>query len=98
VPSSHIANVSSTTRHAGEAPKIFGEARLTVLMTAPPQYEDVADSNGAEKHAATTHKTPMLAHRMKHDKSILALVVSSQYIFAGTQGGEILVCALRATM
>jgi len=28
---------------------------------------------------------------MKHDKSILALAVSSQYIFAGTQGGEILV-------
>ncbi|KAI9690909.1 MAG: hypothetical protein M1822_008529 [Bathelium mastoideum] len=33
----------------------------------------------------------MLLHRMKHDKSILALAVSSEYIFAGTQGGEILV-------
>jgi hypothetical protein len=28
---------------------------------------------------------------MKYDKSILALAVSAQYIFAGTQGGEILV-------
>jgi di- and tripeptidase len=28
---------------------------------------------------------------MKHDKSILALAVSEHYIFAGTQGGEILV-------
>ncbi|KAF2123902.1 beta-Ala-His dipeptidase [Dothidotthia symphoricarpi CBS 119687] len=31
---------------------------------------------------------------MKHNKSILALAVSSQYIFAGTQGGEILVYSL----
>jgi di- and tripeptidase len=69
-----------------------------VLMSAPPQYEGVADSNGAEKHAAATCKTPMLAHRMKHDKSILALVVSSQYIFAGTQGGEILVCDAQVAM
>jgi hypothetical protein len=29
---------------------------------------------------------------MKHDKSILALAVAGQYLFAGTQGGEILVC------
>ncbi|OAK96768.1 beta-Ala-His dipeptidase [Phaeosphaeriaceae sp. SRC1lsM3a] len=36
----------------------------------------------------------MLAHRMKHDKSILVLVVSSHYIFAGTQGGEIIVYSL----
>ena len=28
---------------------------------------------------------------MKHDKSILALALSSTTIFAGTQGGEILV-------
>ena len=37
---------------------------------------------------------PVLSHRMKHDKSILALAVSDHYIFAGTQGGEILVCRL----
>jgi di- and tripeptidase len=36
----------------------------------------------------------MLSHRMKHDKSILALVVSHKNIFAGTQGGEILVYSL----
>jgi di- and tripeptidase len=61
-------------------------------MTAPPQNDGAAESNGVEKPAAMLSKTPVLAHRMKHDKSILALVVSSQYIFAGTQGGEILVC------
>ena len=36
----------------------------------------------------------MLSHRMKHDKSILALAVSHKNIFAGTQGGEILVFSL----
>jgi hypothetical protein len=36
--------------------------------------------------------TPSLSHRLKHDKSILALVVSKKLIFAGTEDGEILVC------
>jgi di- and tripeptidase len=75
------------------------EAGLTVPMTAPPPDSDVANSNGGEKQAAPPlHKTPVLAHRMKHDKSILALVVSSQYIWAGTQGGEILVCGTETTV
>lgn len=86
-----MPDVSDITRHAGTAPAILEEAGLTVLMTAPQQDDGVAESNGADRPAAS-YKTPVLAHRMKHDKSILALVVSSQYIFAGTQGGEILVC------
>ncbi|KAL5117333.1 hypothetical protein ACEQ8H_004778 [Pleosporales sp. CAS-2024a] len=61
---------------------------------APPPRPDAAKSSAADKAAATPRKTPVLAHRMKHDKSILALVVSSQYIWAGTQGGEILVYSL----
>ncbi|KAF2194159.1 glutathione degradosome [Zopfia rhizophila CBS 207.26] len=39
-------------------------------------------------------RAPSLSHRMIHDKSILALAVSSKNIFAGTQGGEILVYGL----
>lgn len=35
---------------------------------------------------------PALSHRMRHDKSILAIVVSNEHVFAGTEGGEILVC------
>jgi di- and tripeptidase len=67
------------------------------MMTVPlsPRYDSVTDSsngNGVEKAAS---RTPVLAHRMKHDKSILALVVSAEYIFAGTQGGEILVRPMR---
>ncbi|KAH7381298.1 hypothetical protein DE146DRAFT_670118 [Phaeosphaeria sp. MPI-PUGE-AT-0046c] len=63
-------------------------------MTAPPKVDSVAESNGACKQALPVSRTPTLAHRMKHDKSILVLVASSQYIFAGTQGGEILVYSL----
>ncbi|GME23672.1 Beta-Ala-His dipeptidase [Neofusicoccum parvum] len=37
---------------------------------------------------------PGLFHRMRHDKSILALAASAEYIFAGTEGGEILVYSL----
>lgn len=50
---------------------------------------------GIAKHVAGAAelrpKTPVLSHRLKHDKSILALVVSADCIFAGTEGGEILV-------
>ncbi|KAI9818919.1 MAG: hypothetical protein M1827_007740 [Pycnora praestabilis] len=42
----------------------------------------------------STTVTPKLFHRVRHNKSILALVVSDRYIFAGTQGGEILVWSL----
>lgn len=58
------------------------------------------DGDGA-RMSQSTHgesegdaKRPVLAHRMKHDKSILALAVSDSSIFAGTQGGEILVYSL----
>jgi len=60
-------------------------------MTAPAQYEGALDGTNEGIRAASAKRVPLLAHRMKHDKSILALAVSSQYIFAGTQGGEILV-------
>ena len=34
---------------------------------------------------------PKLHHRVKNQRSILALVISDSKIYAGTQGGEILV-------
>ncbi|KAF1970049.1 glutathione degradosome [Bimuria novae-zelandiae CBS 107.79] len=58
------------------------------------QHAGAMDTNGLAKAAPNDGRTPTLVHRMKHDKSILALAVSSQYIFAGTQGGEILVYSL----
>ncbi|KAF2744747.1 beta-Ala-His dipeptidase [Sporormia fimetaria CBS 119925] len=49
-------------------------------------------SDVPEKPSSST--TPALLHQIKHDKSILALAISSTYIYAGTQGGEILVYTL----
>lgn len=34
---------------------------------------------------------PSLFHRVRHNKSILAIAVSEQFVFAGSQDGEILV-------
>lgn len=65
------------------------------MPTAAPPHNDSAmatmGTDGSEQPVPPAQRTPALAHRMKHDKSILALAASSQYIFAGTQGGEILV-------
>jgi hypothetical protein len=54
---------------------------------------DAATDRGISRHGVTESRpmTPVLSHRLKHDKSILALVVSANCIFAGTEGGEILV-------
>jgi len=71
-------------------PPHLGEAWLTMPMTGPSSHER-SSSNGIGEGVPRDNRTPALSHRMKHDKSILALAVSSQYIFAGTQGGEILV-------
>lgn len=61
-------------------------------MAGPPSHErSTSSSNGIGDGVPRDNRTPALSHRMKHDKSILALAVSSQCIFAGTQGGEILV-------
>jgi di- and tripeptidase len=61
-------------------------------MTEPPSHErSTSGSHGMGEGVLRDSRTPALSHRMKHDKSILALAVSAQYIFAGTQGGEILV-------
>jgi hypothetical protein len=73
--------------------KEYRRARLTMPVAAPPPDDITGGTNGAEKPVPSANRTPALAHRMKHDKSILALAVSSHYIFAGTQGGEILVCS-----
>ncbi|KAI0173490.1 glutathione degradosome [Hypoxylon sp. FL1284] len=40
------------------------------------------------------HTTPQLHHSLKHDNSVLALVVGNDCIYAGTQNGEIVVWQL----
>ncbi|KAF2117023.1 hypothetical protein BDV96DRAFT_490259 [Lophiotrema nucula] len=61
--------------------------------TGSPHHDGRAAAHG-QARASESSRIPALSHRMKHDKSILALAVSSKDIFAGTQGGEILVYSL----
>ncbi|KAI0623739.1 beta-Ala-His dipeptidase [Pyrenophora tritici-repentis] len=64
------------------------------LRAVPPHNDTPVETKGTEIAGPNAIRTPVQAHRMKHDKSILALAVSPRYIFAGTQGGEILVYSL----
>lgn len=50
------------------------------------EEEEHGDGDVAERPV-----TPSLSHRLKHNRSILAIVVSATCIFAGTEDGEILV-------
>jgi hypothetical protein len=51
------------------------------------KYGAVEATGGASERGMT----PILSHKLKHNKSILALAVSADALFAGTEGGEILV-------
>ena len=70
----------------------------------PDRYDDgVADANdhapdranhdAAQGGAAQLRAVngPALFHKVKNQKSILAIVISNSRVFAGTQGGELLV-------
>src|SRR6186713_956310 len=61
-------------------------------MAGPLPYHSAVDED--PERATLKGSTPHLAHRMRHQSSILALALSSKHIFAGTQGGEILVYSL----
>ena len=53
------------------------------------------DLNGActiPTNRGTGPHDPILFHKVENEKSILALVVSDSYIYAGTQDGEVKVC------
>lgn len=63
--------------------------------TDDQHYADYGSRKPRPMQAAEAQNTlPTLSHRMRHDKSILALALSSDRIFAGTQGGEIIVYSL----
>jgi di- and tripeptidase len=55
----------------------------------------LTDSSTDTDDDNSTSCTHELIHCLQHDKSILSLVVSSSSIFAGTEGGEILVYDLQ---
>lgn len=54
------------------------------------------DSTSDRERSRTGENPPELLHRVQHDSSILAVAVSDQYIYAGTQEGEILAWSLES--
>lgn len=50
-----------------------------------------AGQNGQNGRPAANGLEPTLFHKVKNQKSILALAVSESKLYAGTQGGELLV-------
>lgn len=56
-------------------------------------HEQDGKIGDGERHRAGEN-SPELLHRVQHDSSILAVAVSDQYIYAGTQEGEILAWSL----
>ncbi|KAF2635602.1 glutathione degradosome [Massarina eburnea CBS 473.64] len=81
--------------HLLNACGMAGRRSITsVDMKAARGAPEAAVADAPPDGARATATAPVLSHRMTHDKSILALAVSERYIFAGTQGGEILVYSL----
>lgn len=60
--------------------------------------EDAIGAERGEQHAESETEAPVHVHHFQHDQSILALATTDAHIYAGTQGGEILVGVLNATM
>jgi di- and tripeptidase len=60
------------------------DALLTPIITVP----------NPQASTATTSTLPALSQRLRHTSSILSIALSDDYIFAGTQAGEILVYSL----
>ena len=67
------------------------------IVTATYDEETIGAERG-EQHADSETEAPGNVHRFQHDQSILALATTDAHIYAGTQGGEILVDVLNATI
>lgn len=51
----------------------------------------ISGIDGTQAQRTANNFSPPLLHTVKNQRSILALVVSNSNIYAGTQGGELLV-------
>ena len=86
-----LNNVMSSNKRSSRELTDWADARPTGGLQngscMRSRYGAVEMSSSASERAMT----PILAHKLKHNKSILALAVSADTLFAGTEGGEILV-------
>lgn len=89
----------SATTHSLMSALGLSRQRLTALSYADSETDDQQTSdpvvrNGSHNGIELQHALPTLSHRMKNDSSILALALSDDHLFAGTQSGEILIYSL----
>jgi len=56
--------------------------------------EDAVGAEQGVQDADSGTEAPVNVHRFQHNQSILALASTDAHIYAGTQGGEILVCSV----
>lgn len=77
---------TSTSTTALEPELLLGHTPPPGTLTRQPS-RDVGDRQDEQ--------LPVLNHRLRHSSSILAITLSDEHIYAGTQAGEILVYSLR---
>lgn len=76
-------------------PTLTSRANGPSANTIASNSDATIDLNGAcgiPTNRITSPGNPTLFHKVKNEKSILALIVSDAYIYAGTQDGEVKVC------
>ena len=64
------------------------------LASTPSDHRFFTHPAAQDSSNADSQTLPTLSHRLRHDSSILAVALSQDCIYAGTQRGEILVYAL----
>lgn len=60
-------------------------------FSADSDASDIDGQDTDQQHENNQSTAPVLFHKVKDTRSILTLIVSGSRIFAGTQGGEIIV-------
>lgn len=60
-------------------------------LCIPASQDDTTDVDGHRPQSAARGPQPELFHKLRTQRSILALVIADTRIYAGTQGGDILV-------
>lgn len=53
--------------------------------------DDLVTDHVDDEQDGSELQAPHNVQRLQHDQSILALAVNGQHVYAGTQGGEVLV-------
>lgn len=81
-------------RPMASSKSIFTSPDLRIQTDADRGDSDInanGDHNGITSNSANIGTQPSLFHKIKGQKSILAIAVSDSRIYAGTQGGDLLV-------